>query len=203
KSDIDFVIATAKNRVWIVRTLCTLLKKTILFNRKKFFCYNHIVSEDRLEVVDRNLYTAMEVVTLVPMINPALYKKFLNANTWTRAFLPNLCLSEPAEPSVERGISPAERFINAVVPSNTLDSVDRWLMMKWRRAWIRRYPGLSPAKRGQLFQSTPDVSTAYAGDFFQSIMGQYELRLRACDLVPPVEFSDNRIKSPTPSLSIL
>ncbi len=71
-SDIDIFIVTARRRVWIVRTVCTLFKVLLLFDQKKFFCYNHIASDDRLEVDVRNVYTAVECVTLRPIFNSAL-----------------------------------------------------------------------------------------------------------------------------------
>lgn len=181
-SDIDFVIVTARNRVWIVRTLCTVFKKAFLFNRKKFFCYNHIVSEQRLDVADRNIYTAIEVVTLRPMVNGELFGKFLSVNSWTQGFLPNSLSSSSAELPKHESTTLLERTVDAVVPSTTLDAIDNWLLKQWRHAWIRRYPKLTPMKRSQLFQCNADVSTAYVQDFLETIIGQYELRLQEYNL---------------------
>lgn len=177
-SDIDFFIVTSANRVWIVRTLCMLFKKTFLLNRKKFFCYNHIVSECRLEINERNIYTAIELATLKPLFDSDLHEKLLKANSWVFDYLPNYV--RPVTTGVHETSTPSfiERMWNILVPSGKLDAIDRWLLHKWRRVWMKRYPSLTPAKRLELFRSTSDVSTSYVKDFYARIMREYEQRLK-------------------------
>lgn len=176
-SDIDFFIVTCVNRVWIVRTLCAAFKRIVLFNRKKFFCYNHIVSEHKLEVAERNIYTATEIVTLKPLSNNQLFEEVLEANSWTKEYLPNWQRQNTVSPKCPATRPILERIIRILIRPKVLDAMDYWLMKKWRRAWIRRYPSLTPAKRSELFQCTADISTSYVMDVFAKIMKQYEQRL--------------------------
>jgi hypothetical protein len=183
-SDIDFFIVTARNRVWITRTLFTLFKKTVLLNSRKFFCYNHITSEDHLEITQRNIYTAIELVTLRPIYGVELHKRLMNINSWTKEFLPN-CSPSRRIASPSPTIRPLSEKVTAWMLSATvLDSLDSWLCMRWKEIWDRRYPQLTSEKRRQLFHCGKHVSTAYVNDFLDRIVPEYNRRLRQHGLAP-------------------
>jgi hypothetical protein len=89
-SDIDLFIITAKNRLWIARTLMHAFKKlTFLANKQDYFCMNYYIDEDQLEIVEKNIYTAIEVVTLAPLQGDKIFEQFYAENTWTAKYLPN------------------------------------------------------------------------------------------------------------------
>jgi hypothetical protein len=89
-SDIDLFIITAKNRLWIARTIMHCLKKiSFLFNRQHYFCMNYYIDEQELQIAEKNIYTAIEIGTLIPMEGDIVFEKFYASNAWTREFLPN------------------------------------------------------------------------------------------------------------------
>jgi len=89
-SDIDLFIITAKNRLWIARTLMHLFKKlTYLFNREDYFCMNYYIDELQLEIPEKSIYTAIEIATLIPVEGERAFEAFYAKNVWTRLFLPN------------------------------------------------------------------------------------------------------------------
>ena len=89
-SDIDLFIITAKNRLWIARTLMHAFKKlTFLVNKQDYFCMNYYVDEEQLEIIEKTIYTAIEVVTLIPLQGDSMIENFYSANAWTREYLPN------------------------------------------------------------------------------------------------------------------
>jgi len=90
QSDIDLFIITAPNRLWIARTLLHLFKKlTFLVNKQHFFCMNYFIDEQGLEIIEKNIYTATEIATLIPLEGDAAFEKFFLANAWNRVYLPN------------------------------------------------------------------------------------------------------------------
>ena len=90
ESDIDLFIVTAPNRMWVARTLMHFLKKlTFLVNREHYFCMNYYIDEQQLEIAEKNIYTATEVVTLIPIQGDTTFADFFAANAWTRNYLPN------------------------------------------------------------------------------------------------------------------
>lgn len=91
-SDIDLFIIVKKNRIWLVRALVSLYFQILgqrrhghnIHNR---FCLNHYVSEDWEITQDRNLYTAVEYASLLPVVGCAELKKFWRKNSWIREYL--------------------------------------------------------------------------------------------------------------------
>jgi len=90
EADIDLFIITAKNRLWVARTFMHAFKKlTFLFNKQHYFCMNYYIDEQNLEIPEKNIYTATEVVTLIPLQGDVQFVDFFAANAWSRLFLPN------------------------------------------------------------------------------------------------------------------
>lgn len=89
-SDIDFFIITKKNRLWLARSFMHLFKKfTYLFKKQHFFCMNYYVDEEGLEIKEKNIYTATELATLLPLRGIAAFQDLFKSNQWSRDFLPN------------------------------------------------------------------------------------------------------------------
>ena len=48
-SDLDFMVITSENSLWIARTLLMLIKKIYLFNSYKYFCINYFITFRQLK----------------------------------------------------------------------------------------------------------------------------------------------------------
>lgn len=182
EADIDFFVVTASERLWICRSMLIALKKILLFNSKKYFCLNHFVSEDRLPFDERNIYTAIEIVTIQPVSNHAMISKYKRQNNWVHVFLPNAPL-EGDETRESRGRqSGLQKFLEKLIPSRFADWLDGKLMDFWRRVWKKRYHQLTDAERNRLFRCTAFLSTAYGTDFLHRILKTYNERLESFHL---------------------
>ena len=89
-SDLDFFVITKPNRLWIARMLLVLYKKIFLFNSHKYFCINYFIDENHLEIEEKNIFTATELATLIPLYGKEYYPQLLTANGWLKNYLPNL-----------------------------------------------------------------------------------------------------------------
>ena len=100
ESDIDLMIITKMNTLWISRLsiLLILLILRIPFRRsgvrdeKNKLCLNMWLDEADLiwNKKDRNIYTAHEIAQIVPLYNKDnTYEKFLHLNRWILEFWPN------------------------------------------------------------------------------------------------------------------
>lgn len=188
EGDIDYVLITEQGRLWICRTLLILFKKIVLMNSKKFFCLNHFVSRDRFEVERRDLYVAMELATIKPVVNPCLFDRYLEANPWIEGYLPNWWKKfsgsrqrVPARANVDGSL--VQRLLELPFQGSWGKRLDEQLMRYWQALWKRRYPGLSDEARARLFSATPSLSTAYGGDFLTSILARYREQLGRYDLL--------------------
>jgi len=89
-SDVDYFIIVKKNRLWIVRAIFSFfILGFSMLNIKKYFCPNYIIVDSDLEIRDKNIFTATEIASLVPMYNQKMYEDFLAQNIWTNRFMPN------------------------------------------------------------------------------------------------------------------
>jgi hypothetical protein len=97
--DIDLLIVTKKNRLWLTRLLAVLLVELVARRRrpgekdaKDKICLNMFLDETHLGVPpkERDLFSAHEVCQLkVLWERDNLYQGFLRNNQWTKEFLPN------------------------------------------------------------------------------------------------------------------
>jgi len=92
-SDIDFFIITERNRLWLARTFMHMFKKlTFLVGKQHNYCMNYYIDEAQLQIVEKNIYTAIEVATIIPLEGDLTFESFYKSNAWTSGFLPNKCM---------------------------------------------------------------------------------------------------------------
>jgi hypothetical protein len=86
--DIDVMIVTAPDRVWLTRALSIALVRV----GKVFgdtLCPNYLISENALALEHQSLFVAHEFMQMVPVYGGDVYARLLCANTWAPAYLPN------------------------------------------------------------------------------------------------------------------
>jgi hypothetical protein len=98
QADIDYFIITKADRLWIARTLLHLFKKNpFLKYRNEYYCMNYFIDEADLEIEEKNIYTATELYTIIPIAYTDSMKKFFEANSWSHQYFPNLSFPEIKE----------------------------------------------------------------------------------------------------------
>lgn len=177
-SDIDLFIITAKNRLWIARTLMHAFKKlTFLVKKEGYFCMNYYIDEAQLEIVEKTLYTAIEIVTLMPLQGDDLFERFYAANAWTREYLPNkvmrLSSAKPVKSSWLKSLF--EAFFNNRL-GNAIDNV---LMKITAGQWIKKTLSMKRNAKGNIMAM--DVNKHYSKpdprNFQSKLMLRYETKV--------------------------
>ncbi|MFN3851185.1 MAG: nucleotidyltransferase domain-containing protein [Spirosomataceae bacterium] len=138
KSDIDFFIITAPKFLWIARSFCVLLKKTVLFNSEKYFCFNYIIDEDHLKIVDESLFTANEVVTLIPVFGEDVCKRFIDENTWVKHYFPNFRIGKQKVKMVPKQLF--QQYFETLFDNKLGERLDEWLFEKTLAVNKKRHP---------------------------------------------------------------
>jgi hypothetical protein len=87
-ADFDYMLVTAQGRVWTARAFALLLNRLVRpFGHT--ICPNLIVSETALEWPLHDLYSARELVQMIPIAGMNVYRNLMQANGWASEFLPN------------------------------------------------------------------------------------------------------------------
>ena len=177
-TDIDFFIITQANRLWIARTCMHLFKKlTFLVGRQHWFCMNYYVDEYAMQVHEQNIFTATEVVTLVPVHGNGVLTNFFNANNWVKEYFPN----HPAKTG--NTVKPKEAFIKRSIEyclNNSFgEKLDNYLMRITTRRWKAKEQEQRLNMRGErMGLSTGKHFAKPNPDFFQQkVLSQFQRRL--------------------------
>jgi hypothetical protein len=140
--DVDLFIVTDEGRLWLSRALTIAIGK--VSSRRgsttpSTLCPNYLVTASSIELEERDLYTAHELVQLVPLFGPDIYAALLDRNQWYRTFLPN-------HPGFT-GLIPARRdrlalpWLRPVLHGGLVSRLERWEMGRK----IARLQGAGPA----------------------------------------------------------
>lgn len=185
-SDLDFMLITANNRLWIARSMLMMFKKIFFMNSYKFFCINYYVTENNLTITERNIFTATEIATIKATYNTELLERFIKANDWVKEFFPNYNLCDPMLHTsgcrVNNRKSKVQRVLEFFFPGRLAARLDNKLMNMTRKHWKKKYPHLQSSERNHMFKSTESVSKTHPGNMQKKILGMYERRLQEYNL---------------------
>ena len=86
--DFDYLIVSVPGRVWTARAFALLFNRiTRVFGHT--LCPNLIVAETNLEWPLHDLYSARELIQMIPITGLDVYRKLMQSNDWAREYLPN------------------------------------------------------------------------------------------------------------------
>ena len=179
KSDIDFFIVTAPNRLWIARTLLVLYKRIFLFNSHKYFCVNYFVDEEDLEIEEKNLFTATELATVLPLYGAVQYENLQLANPWLKKFYPNFVLRNTAD--VPLGIvSSPKKLVESLINMFGGNAFERFChkrtLARWQKLYMKDY---SATDFKIAFKSKAYASKNHPSNFQKTITDLYEDKLKS------------------------
>lgn len=167
-SDADYFIITSKNSLWTCRTLLIAFKKIFLLNSKKFFCVNYFITENALEIQEKNRFTATELVTLIPVTNHHLFNKFYAKNEWVKEFYPNQMLfaDELNQPkSTLKYIS--ENFLQPQI------KISEWFFkLITTKFWHKKFRHLSKEERKIAFKSSKNISKHHPDNYQKKVLDE-------------------------------
>ena len=175
-SDIDYFIITQPGRLWLTRGLLALFKRVFLLNSHKFFCTNYLVDTQSLEIEEKNLYTAMEAATLIPVYGRELCNRFIDLNKWTKDHFPNLSRQRTAF-IIEKDLA-IKRFFEKVFSGRMGDGIDRWMMKLAILRWKRLYGNsLAQDEFNIAFKSKRNISKNHPRFFQKRILRHFQEKI--------------------------
>ena len=176
--DLDYVIVAQPGRTWLVRLLTIVLVRLARLRRVDL-CPNYILDSAHLELAERTLFTAHELAQMAPCYGLDMHRRFLDANLWARAFLPNAFDRNGAvELASLAGARWVKRLGETLLGGRLGDALERWE----RERKIRQLSGqaLDAGTLAACFNE--GVCKGHMQDYGRRIQAAYEERVRAAGL---------------------
>jgi hypothetical protein len=95
---------------------------------------NYYVDEEDLLIHEKNVYTATEVATLMPLHGDTVFEQFYAVNAWTRSFLPNKCLRLTTAKPLKRSF--LKKMVELLFNNKIGNAIDNLLMAITKKRWL-------------------------------------------------------------------
>lgn len=168
--DIDFFIITNPNRLWIARTFLIIYKKIFLLNSKKYFCVNYFISSNNLKIEEENKFTAMELVTLLPIYGQTVFSEFVNKNQWASNYFPNKNIEENFKYVKDIQKSKTIRFIEFIFNTWLGDFLEHLFRKITLKKWRMKFKKLSEEDFKIAMKTTKSVSKHHPQNFQKKVI---------------------------------
>jgi predicted nucleotidyltransferase len=120
KSDIDLFIITSSNRLWIARTVMYFLRKL-----------------SSLNIEEQNIFTATELITLMPVCGNDVFNRFYKENSWAKNHYSNYVVKFPVYKDTGKGYY-IKKFVELLFNNRVGNWLDNHFMKVTKRRWDRK-----------------------------------------------------------------
>jgi hypothetical protein len=186
ESDIDYFVITKPGRLWLSRSLLVLFKKIFLLNSKKYFCVNYFIDSDSLAIPDRNIFTATELVFILPTYNYELYVRLMKSNDWTKKYYPHFPIRENAC-IVPTGTSRVKEFLEYLFNGKLGERLDVFFFGFTIRHWKKKFPHFDAQTFDHRLRSKKNVSKHHPRGFQEKVLEALEEKIRSYEMLHEVE----------------
>ncbi|MFC2094732.1 nucleotidyltransferase domain-containing protein [Bacteroidota bacterium] len=189
KADIDYFIITGPDRLWIARIMLVFFKKLFLLNSYKFFCINYFISTSELKIEEKNIYTAIELATLIPMYGADVYNKFYAANQWIKTYVPNYPKRDVANlPPFKKKV--IQTVIESLLNRRFGDYIDDKVMKLFVRFDEKRYGKLDEGTFRLAFKTRKNISKHHPNFFQKRVLESLRLKLEQLESKHNIVFGE-------------
>lgn len=175
-SDIDYLIMTRPNRLWICRSLLIVRYKLLPASRKKFWCINYFIGANDLVLPDTNYFVSTELSHLVPTVNYGFYERLLDSNAWYRAHYPNKQRSSP-DTSASLPSGTVKRLVEGLLSGTFGDWLDDKLLSYTLKRWRRKYPHMNEEDFELQFRSRKNVCKRHTHGFQNKVLEAWQHKI--------------------------
>ena len=177
-SDIDYFVITYPNRVWFSRLMLMVFKKIFLFNSKKIFCINYFIDSENLEILEKNIFTATEIVTLLPTFGVNVYEEFYIKNLWVRKFYPNFPMRDTNN-VLDRKNGIIKSLLEKFLENKLGDKFDDFAMALFDRFNKIKYKDYDREEFKLAFKSSKKESKHHPKFFQRKVLQEFEGKIQS------------------------
>jgi hypothetical protein len=177
RADIDFFIITKSNRLWTARTFMHLYKKlTFITGRQHYYCMNYYVDEEAMFFEEQNIFTAIEIKTLLPVSGRETMEDFFEKNSWTDEWFPAFINKNQNR---KNPFTPFKQIFEWLLNGNLGCSVERYLLQVTKKRWSKKHAQGKLNIKGQPmdFVSGKHYAMSNPGNFREKILSMYRQKL--------------------------
>ena len=174
--DIDFFIITSPKRLWIARTFLILYKKIFLLNSRKYFCVNYFISSNALEIEEKNIFTATELTTLLPMFGNGSFHKFYEKNKWVENYLPNKGVTDGLSKLTRVNKPLLTKITEYFLDSKIGDLLDSIFLRLTYKKWKIKFNHLEERQFNVAMKSTKNISKHHPLNFQRKVIDRLNSR---------------------------
>ena len=171
--DIDVLIVTAPDRVWLTRAFAIAL----VYAGKlcgDTLCPNYVISERALTLEKHTLFVAHEFTQMVPAYGLDVYQRMRTANPWIQSLLPNA--GRPWQCELDRPVGPIghrlKRSLEWLLAGRLGDQLEAWEM----RRKLRKFQSKLGRPQGDAILDQDHVK-GHFDDYGEPVMRLYAERV--------------------------
>jgi len=184
KADVDFFVITKSNRLWIARTIMHLFKKlSFVTGHQHYFCMNYYIDEEAMLIESQNIYTGIEIATLVPVSGKKTMDRFLLINQWSDQYFPGR--PDQFLQKDQGGQQWIKQFTEWIFDNPVGERIDNWLFKKTTRRWQQKSSSGKLNKKGHTMNlvTGKHFSRSNPGEFQEKVLALYEQKLSDLKLI--------------------
>ena len=184
KADIDFFIITKANRLWLARTIMHLFKKlTFLTGHQHYFCMNYYIDEEALLIENQNIFTAVEVLTLLPVCGKQTIDSFFSVNDWSYWFFPGYNRADLPGGNSQNSL--IKRLSEWIFNNRMGNYLDQWLLKITTKRWQKKSRKGKRNKNGHTMKliTGKHFARSNPGAFQEKVLAMYEKKLIELKLI--------------------
>ncbi len=170
-ADIDYLIVTENGRLWLTRAFVILIVR-MAARQGITLCPNYFISRRALKIGQQNLYTAHELVQMVPIAGLDIYHQLQQHNQWTNRYLPNAHWTDNGQAFAPSRLHP--RYLVELILLTPIGTyLERWEMQRK----IHKFRHQKTAES----DFSPDWCKGHFDEHGQHIMENFQERVHVID----------------------
>lgn len=168
-ADIDYLVVTENGRLWLTRAFVIFIVR-LAAQRGVALCPNYFLSQRALHISDQNLYTAHELVQMVPLSGLTVYRQLQQVNEWTGSYLPNADWSGNGQ-SYTPSVYHPRRLAEFTLSMGLGNRLEQWEMQRK----IRKFSGQQTAEA----DFSPDWCKGHFDEHARYILDNFDKRVKS------------------------
>jgi hypothetical protein len=177
EKDVDYFIIVRPERLWLARTILVLYKRIFLLNSYKYFCLNYFIDDEHLEIEQKNLFTATELFTLIPVTGSNYIRQFMEANAWVKEYFPRFPARDILS-VVHEHRSLLKKTLEWILNNRLGNALDQLAMKLTIRFWKKKYRDDPNDLFNKSFRLKRHIAKYHPDNFQDLILESYWKRVR-------------------------